>query len=97
MCGTLDHVSVTLPNPALLAKESGPLFGEFGQGPGIRRALEINAPIPQPVKTPSRHRNDGIPALELAKLQRLAGAAPSKAQFLERCRYEASLWVSSRG
>ncbi len=91
----LDHVSVSLPNPALLAEKSGSLFGEFGRGPGIRRTLEINAPMPQLVKNPSRHRNDGIPALELAKLQRLAGGAPSKAQFLERCRHEASLWVSS--
>ncbi len=95
----VDHVSVTLPNPVLLAEKSEELFAEFGQGPGVRRALEINAPTPQLVKNSSRQaqRNVGIPALELAKLQRLAGAAPSKAQFLERCRHEASLWVSNRG
>eukprot|EP01084_Bolivina_argentea_P297356 512264_1 len=96
--GERDHVSVTLPNPVLLAEKSEALFAEFGQGPGVRRALEINAPIPQLVKNSSRQQqNGGIPALELAKLQRLAGAAPSKAQFLERCRHEASLWVSNRG
>ncbi len=94
----IDHVSVTLPNPVLLAEKSEALFAEFGQGPGVRRALEINAPIPQLVKNSSRQQqNGGIPALELAKLQRLAGAVPSKAQFLERCRHEASLWVSNRG
>ncbi len=91
----IDHVSVTLPNPVLLGEKSEALFGEFGQGPGVRRALEISAPIPQLVNNNScrQQRNGSIPALKLAKLQRLAGAAPSKAQFLERCRNEGSLWV----